>query len=198
MTPPDEPPRPGEETTPFIERMLERFHELVPEVSVVIVPQEPPPTAVGLSPAQVSQQTAAAMAVAVSTVRELWPLAGAGLPAPATVDTSWEQESGYTASVLAVAHARHPDPVPDALDRVAAAERELQALGWVTTRRDPHPSRSLRLLARHGPTLVEVIVWPRPCAYDLRVHHGPVLVGSAGTALIAAGTQTISLASETP
>jgi hypothetical protein len=173
--------------------MLARFHELVPDVPIVIVPQEPAPAAVGLSPAQVTEQTRTAMAAALDALRALWPHAAAGLPLPATAETSWQQESSHTSAVLALAHARHWGPVPDATDRIAAADHALTQLGWATTGRRPDHTRPARLLARHGPTLAEVTAWTRPDAYDLRVHYGPVLVGPAGTDLIATSTQTVTL-----
>jgi hypothetical protein len=183
---------PGQAT--FMERMLARFHDLVPDVPVMIIPQEAPPAMLGLSPAQVTHQTRIAMAAALDALHTLWPPATAGLPLPLTAETSWQQESGHTSTVLALAQASHSGPLLDAADRITAADSALVELGWITTRRGPDHTGPARLLARRGPTLAEVTAWTRPDAFTLRIHHGPVLVGAAGTELIATGTRTIALA----
>jgi hypothetical protein len=181
----------------FMEHMLARFHEVVPDVTLVIAPQEPPPAILGLSLDQANRQSAAAMAAAVDLLRGLWLPATGGLPMPAAAATSWRQESGHPSAVLAIAHARHTGPVSGAAARTSAAGRQLAALGWATRRHDTHRQGCLRLLASRGPTLIEVTFWPRPGAYDVQIYQGPVLVGAAGADLIATGTQTIVLTAET-
>lgn len=168
-----------------MQKLLSEFHRLVPEVTVVAIPQEKKPALFGVHGAQVEQQSWKAMTTALDSLAEMWPTATGGLPAPHRASTWWVQESSWTDAVIAVASARHTGMAPGKVGRVAAAEAALVADGWAVQRRDPRPPRHLRLVARRGRTLVEVSSWTRPDAYQVEVRHGPVLVGRYGSDLVA-------------
>jgi hypothetical protein len=175
----------------FEARMLAQFHRLVPEVTTILVRHGRAPAAFGIHAAQVDQETAAAMDRALAALAEFWPTLTGDLPPPPTVRTRWWQESGHTSAILAAVSARY-DGVPSyRLDRLAAAERALAALGWTARRRDPRPPHYLRLTARQGRTMVEVSARARPGAYDVDVRHGPVLVGPFGADLLTAPARTV-------
>ncbi len=176
---------------PFGERMFARFHQLVPDVDLVVLPQPKERAMFGVHAAQVEQQSAAAMSEVLRTLAELWPVLTCGLPTPPTVRTGWQQEDTHPSAVVAFAVARHDALPADRVRRVAAGHAALIEDGWDTRRRDPKFPRYLRLLAKRGRTSVEVSARSRPDSYIVEVRHGPVLVGRFGEQLLAGPSERV-------
>jgi hypothetical protein len=176
---------------PFGERMFAKFHQMVPDVDLVVLPQPKEQAMFGVHAAQVEQQSAAAMDEVLGTLAGLWPTLTSGLPTPPTVRIGWQQEDTHPSAVVAFAIARHTALPADRVRRVAAGHAALIEAGWDTHRRDPRFPRYLRLLAQRGRTSVEVSARSRPDSYIVEVRHGPVLVGRFGAELLAGPSERV-------